>query len=129
MEAKEALERYTKLLADARAEAAEIRDGARAEGAVILAEIKESAQGEATRIAATAKAQIEAERQQAVLSLRKEVGTLALDLASAVVQERLTEDAQAASVIDRLLADLDRESSATGTEAAAKKAPAGKAKK
>ena len=82
VEAKEALDKYTKLLADARAEAAEIRDGARAEGAKILAEIKEDAQGEATRIAATAKAQIEAERQQAVLSLRKEVGTLALDLAS-----------------------------------------------
>ena len=129
VEAKEALDKYTKLLADARAEAAEIRDGARAEGAKILAEIKEDAQGEATRIAATAKAQIEAERQQAVLSLRKEVGTLALDLASAVVPERLTEDAQAASVVDKLLADLNKESSATGQKAAAKKAPAGKAKK
>ena len=125
IEAKEALDKYTKLLADARAEAAGIRDGARAEGAQILAEMKENAQGEANRIAATAKSQIEAERQQAVLSLRKEVGTLALDLASAVVQERLSEDAQAASVVDKLLADLDTESAAGG----AKKASATKAKK
>jgi len=113
VEAKEALDKYTKLLADARAEASYLRDGARAEGAQILAEIKQGAQTEAARIALTAKAQIEAERQQAVLSLRKEVGTLALDLASAVVQDRLSEDAQAAAVIDKLLAELDTETSAS----------------
>jgi F-type H+-transporting ATPase subunit b len=118
-EAKEALEKYNKLLAEARAEAAEIRDQARAEGSVILAEMKENAQSEANRIAAHAKTQIEAERHQAVLSLRKEVGALALDLAAAVVQERLSEDAKAASVVDKLLADLDKE------QAAPKKAPAG----
>ena len=133
-EAKEALEKYTKLLADARSEAADIRENARTEGAQILAEIKENAQGEANRIAATAKAQIEAERQQAVLSLRKEVGALALDLASAVVQERLTEDAQAASVVDKLLSDLEKEPAtkakpAPKAKAPAKKAPAKKAKK
>jgi F-type H+-transporting ATPase subunit b len=132
-EAKVALEKYNKLLADARAEAAEIRDLARAEGAVILAEMKDNAQAEANRIAATAKTQIEAERHQAVLSLRKEVGALALDLAAAVVQERLSEDAKAASVVDKLLADLDREQAApkkaAATKAPAKKAPAKKAAK
>lgn len=122
-EAKVALEKYNKLLADARAEAAGIRDIARTEGAVILAEMKDNAQAEANRIAAAAKTQIEAERHQAVLSLRKEVGALALDLAAAVVQERLSEDAKAASVVDKLLADLNRE------QAAVKKAPAKKAAK
>jgi len=132
-EAKVALEKYNKLLADARAEAAEIRDLARTEGAVILAEMKDNAQAEANRIAATAKTQIEAERHQAVLSLRKEVGALALDLAAAVVQERLSEDAKAASVVDKLLADLDREQAApkkaAATKAPPKKAPAKKAAK
>jgi len=108
-EAKEALDKYTKLLAEARTEASEIRDQARAEGAIILAEMKENAQAEASRIAALASAQIEGERHQAVLSLRKEVGSLALDLASAVVGERLSEDEKAASVVDKLLADLDNE--------------------
>ena len=131
-EAKEALEKYNALLADARAEAASIRDQARAEGTQILQEMKTSAQAEADRIAENAQAQIEAERHQAVLSLRKEVGNLALDLASAVVQERLSEDAQAASVVDKLLADLDKEASAPAKKApakkpAAKKAPAKKA--
>jgi len=120
-EAKEALEKYNALLADARAEAASIRDQARAEGTQILQEMKTSAQAEADRIAENAQAQIEAERHQAVLSLRKEVGNLALDLASAVVQERLSEDAKAASVVDKLLADLDKEASAPAKKAPAKK--------
>jgi len=126
-EAKAALEKYNALLQEARSEAAEIRDKARAEGSQILAEMKTSAQSEADRIALAAKAQIEAERHQAVLSLRKEVGTLALDLAAAVVQERLSEDAKAASVIDKLLADLETE--APAKKAPAKKAPAKKASK
>ena len=126
-EAKEALEKYNALLADARAEAASIRDQARAEGTQILQEMKTSAQAEADRIAENAQAQIEAERHQAVLSLRKEVGNLALDLASAVVQERLSEDAKAASVVDKLLADLDKEASAPAKKAPAKKSPAKKA--
>jgi len=131
-EAKEALEKYNALLADARAEAASIRDQARSEGTQILQEMKTNAQAEADRIAQSAQAQIEAERHQAVLSLRKEVGNLALDLASAVVQERLSEDAKAASVVDKLLADLDKEAKAPATKTpakkpAAKKAPAKKA--
>ena len=126
-EAKEALEKYNALLADARAEAASIRDQARAEGTQILQEMKTSAQAEADRIAENAQAQIEAERHQAVLSLRKEVGNLALDMASAVVQERLSEDAKAASVVDKLLADLDKEASAPAKKAPAKKTPAKKA--
>lgn len=125
-EAKEALEKYNALLADARAEAASIRDQARAEGTQILQEMKTNAQAEADRIAQSAQAQIEAERHQAVLSLRKEVGNLALDLASAVVQERLSEDAKAASVVDKLLADLDKEAKAPAKKAPAKKAPAKK---
>jgi len=133
-EAKEALEKYNALLADARAEAASIRDQARSEGTQILQEMKTNAQAEADRIAQSAQAQIEAERHQAVLSLRKEVGNLALDLASAVVQERLSEDAKAASVVDKLLADLDKEAKAPATKTpakkpAAKKAPSKKATK
>jgi len=126
-EAKEALEKYNALLAEARAEAASIRDQARTEGTQILQEMKTNAQTEADRIAQSAQAQIEAERHQAVLSLRKEVGNLALDLASAVVQERLTEDAKAASVVDKLLADLDKEAKAPAKKAPAKKPTAKKA--
>jgi F-type H+-transporting ATPase subunit b len=93
--------------AAARAEASEIREAARAEGAVILAELKEQASAEAARLTATAKAQIEAERQAALISLRAEVGNLAIDLASSVVGASLQNDKVASSVVDQFLADLE----------------------
>jgi len=106
--------------ATARAEAAEIREAARAEGAVILAELKEQASQEAARLTATAKAQIEAERQSALISLRAEVGSLAIDLASSVVGASLQNDKVASSVVDQFLADLEASDSASKTKAGKK---------
>lgn len=91
---------------NSRAEASAIREEARAEGAAILAELKEQAQAEATRITSTAKAQIEAERQAALISLRAEVGSMAIDLASKVVSESLKDSATAARVVDEFLKDI-----------------------
>ena len=105
--AEAALEQYTTQLAEARAEAGRIRDAARADGQTIVNELKEQAVIAAARVTATAKAQIEAERQAAVISLRSEVGTLAIDLASGVIGESLTDDAKASAIVDRFLADLD----------------------
>jgi len=93
--------------ASARAEAATIREAARADGAAILAEMKEQAATESARLVATAKAQIEAERQAALVSLRAEVGSLAIDLASTVVGTSLQNDKIAAGVVDQFLADLE----------------------
>jgi F-type H+-transporting ATPase subunit b len=93
--------------AAARAEAAQIREAARAEGAAILAELKEQAANEAARLTATAKAQIEAERQAALISLRTEVGAIAIDLASSVVGASLQNDKVASGVVDKFLADLE----------------------
>lgn len=106
-EAQAALEQYNALLAEGRAEAAKIREQARAEGAAILAELKESAQAEAARITANAQLQIEAERQAALVSLRAEVGSLALDLASGVIGESLSDDKRASALVDRFLAELE----------------------
>ena len=57
---------------------------------------------------AAAQTQIEAERQSALVSLRSEVGTLALDLAGGVIGESLSDDAKAKGVVDRFLADLEK---------------------
>jgi F-type H+-transporting ATPase subunit b len=105
--AEAALEQYTAQLADARAEAGRIRETAREDGKKIVAEAKEQASTEAARISASAQAQIEAERQSALVSLRSEVGTIAIDLASGVVGETLTDDQKAKAVVDRFLADLE----------------------
>ncbi|TFC42531.1 F0F1 ATP synthase subunit B [Cryobacterium sp. TMT1-21] len=105
--AEAALEQYTAQLADARAEAGQIREHARIDGQKIINEHKEQALAEAARVTTSAKAQIEAERQAAVVSLRSEVGTLAIDLASGVIGESLTDDAKATAIVDRFLADLE----------------------
>ena len=88
-------------------EAARIREEAREQGAQIVQEAREQAQGEADRIIEHAHAQIEAERQQAVASLRAEVGTLATTLAGRIVGESLDDDERQGRVVDRFLADLE----------------------
>lgn len=120
-EADAALEEYRAQLADARGEAAKIREQARADGTKILLELKEQAQADANRITAAAQATIEAERQSALVSLRNEVGSLALSLASGVIGESLTDDKRSASIVDRFLADLEADESAKPAKAAAGK--------
>lgn len=94
-------------LADARHEAARIREEAREQGAQIVAEMREQAQADAARIVEHGKTQIEAERQQAVASLRAEVGSLATSLAGRIVGESLEDDERSARVVERFLADLE----------------------
>jgi F-type H+-transporting ATPase subunit b len=98
---------YEAALAEARAEAAKIRDQARVDGAKIVAEAKEAATVEAARVTANAQLQIEAERTAALVSLRAEVGSLAVDLASGVIGESLTSDKRSKDIVDRFLAELE----------------------
>lgn len=102
-----ALAQYTDQLAEARTEAARIREDAKTQGSQILAEMREQAQSEAARIKESAQAQLEAERAQVLLSLRSEVGGLATTLASRIVGESLDDDERARRTVDRFLADLE----------------------
>jgi F-type H+-transporting ATPase subunit b len=106
-EAKAALEQYRAQLAEARTEAAQIRDAARAEGQQILEEMRSQAQAESARIIARGEEQLTAQRQQVVSQLRAEIGTLAVELASRVVGESLADDARRSGTVDRFLAELD----------------------
>ena len=116
-EAKEAEEEFKAQIADARHEAARIREEAREQGAAIIAELREKAQDEANRIVEHAHTQIEAERKGAMASLRAEVGALATSLAERIVGETLEDDERSARVVDRFLADLE---TLEASEAAAK---------
>lgn len=106
-EAKAALEQYQAQLADARAEAAQIRDQARAEGQQILEELRAQAQEESARIVARGEEQLATARQQVVNELRGQIGTLAVDLAGRIVGESLADDARRSGTVDRFLAELD----------------------
>ena len=94
-------------IADARKEAARIREEAHEQGKQIIEEAKQQAQVEQQRVKEQAQAQIQAERQQALTSLRAEVGTLATSLAGRIVGESLEDDARSGRVVDRFLADLE----------------------
>jgi F-type H+-transporting ATPase subunit b len=111
-DAAAALETYQAQLADARQEAARIREEAREQGAAIIAEMREQAQGEAGRITAANQQQLEVAKQQAIAQLRGQVGTLAVDLASKVVGESLDDDARARATVDRFIADLEAQAAA-----------------
>src|SRR5918912_3357904 len=106
-EAKEALEQYRAQLAEARTEAAQIRDQARAEGQQILEELRAQAQEESARIVARGEEQLATARQQVVNELRGQIGTLAVDLAGRVVGESLAEDVRRRGTVDRFLDELD----------------------
>jgi len=107
-EASRVLEQYHHQLAEARHEAARLREDAREQGAQIIAEMRTEAQAEARRLTEAANAQIQAERQQALAALRAEVGTLATDLAGRIVGESLTDEARQSRVVDRFLDDLEQ---------------------
>jgi F-type H+-transporting ATPase subunit b len=108
LEAAKALESYTAQLADARGEASKIREEARVQGAAIIEDLRAQAQEEAARITAAAHSSIEAEREKAITSLRAEVGTLAVDLASKIVGEALEDQVRQSRIVDRFLEDLEK---------------------
>ena len=114
-EAEAAKRQYEEQLAQAKDEANSIREEAKADAAAYAAELRDKAQADADRIVESAQRQIEAERQQAVTSLRGDVGHLATDLASRIVGESLHDSARQSGVIDRFIAELEQ-ASAAGAE-------------
>jgi len=106
-EAQRTLEQYRAQLAEARHEAARLREEAREQGARIKAELRQEAEAEARRIIEAAQAQIEAERRQALIQLRGEIGRLSVELASRIVGESLEDEARQRRIIDRFLEELE----------------------
>jgi F-type H+-transporting ATPase subunit b len=109
-EANRVLEQYRAQLAEARHEAARMREEAKEEGSRIKAELREEGEAEKQRLVDSARAQIAADRQQALTSLRAEVGALSIELASRIVGESLEDDARQRRTVDRFLAQLEEQS-------------------
>jgi F-type H+-transporting ATPase subunit b len=105
-EANKLLEQYRQQLAEARSEAARIRDEARADSAGIRDEILAQAREESERIIAAGREALAAERSTIVRELRAEVGSLAVDLASRIVGESLADEARRRGTVERFLSEL-----------------------
>ena len=106
-EASKAEEEFKSQIADARHEAARIREEAREQGAQIIAEMREQAQAEAARIAEHAHVQIDADRKAAMAQLRGEVGTPRDHAWPAGSSGSLDDDVRQSRVVDRFLPELE----------------------
>ncbi|MFI9841296.1 F0F1 ATP synthase subunit B [Nonomuraea sp. NPDC051941] len=106
-EAQALQQQYRDQLAEARHEAARLREEAREQAAQIKAELREEAQAEARRLVEAAHAQIEADRQAAFAQLRTEIGRLSTDLAGRIVGESLEDEVRQSRIVDRFLDELE----------------------
>ena len=110
-DADEAKAKYEAQLSTARVEASKIRDDARAEASHIIADARSRAESDAAQITATAQRSsqrpIESHQQQALVSLKGEVGVLATALAGKILGSKLENDDVQSSMIDRMIADMD----------------------
>ena len=112
-DANRLLEQYRAQMNEARREGARLREEAREEGSRIKAELREEGEAEKQRLVESARAQIEADRQQALTTLRAEVGTLSVQLASRIVGESLEDEARQRRTVDRFLAQLEERAGRT----------------
>ena len=106
-EANQLLEQYRAQLAEARTEAARIRDEARADAEGIRQDVLAKAREESDRIIAAGNDQLNAQRESILRQLRTEVGTLAVDLASRIVGESLHDETRQKGIVERFLAELE----------------------
>ncbi|MFI0470452.1 MULTISPECIES: F0F1 ATP synthase subunit B [Saccharopolyspora] len=117
-EAQRTLEQYKSQLAEARAEAARIRDDARAEGQQILEEMRTQAQTESERIINQGQTQLAHQRAQIVAELRSDLGRQAVELAGRIVGESLEDEARRRGTVDRFLDELEATSAPASSESA-----------
>ncbi|HTK61141.1 MAG TPA: F0F1 ATP synthase subunit B [Pseudonocardia sp.] len=100
--------RFDQAVAEARFEAARIRDDARADAAQIREELREQAEREVERIKQRGAEELAAQRDQIVRQLRAEIGALSFDTAERLVTDALGDKGRQSSTVDRFLGELDQ---------------------
>lgn len=108
------LDAYRKALAEAREEAAEIRTQAQADRKAIVDEARSEAAAAAAAVTAASEAAIERDRAQVVGQLTAQVGVLAVDLASKVVGQTLSDDARVRQTVEAFVSELETMANAQG---------------
>lgn len=111
-EAQSVLEQYKAQLAEARHEAARLRQEAQEQGAQLIAEMRAEGQRQRDEILAAGHSQIEVDKKAASQSLRQDVGKLATDLAGKLVGESLEDHARQSRTIDRFLDEIEEKAEA-----------------
>lgn len=111
-EALAAKKKYEDRLGNARVEASKIRDDARAEASHIVSDARSKAQTEASQITENAQRALQSQQQQALVSLKGEVGTLATALAGKILGSKLDDESIQSTMIDSMIDDIESDKSA-----------------
>jgi len=98
-----------KVLAEARAEAARTREAGSRTRQEMIDAARDEARLAAEAVTRQAEERIAVQHRQVLAELRGEVGKLAIDLASRIVGESLTDEQMQRRVVDRFLAELDQQ--------------------
>ncbi len=106
-QAKAMLEQYRAQLAEARSEANLIREQAHEDGRRIREEMRRQAETEREERLARFEEQLRAERAQAVGSLRREVGGIAMQLSERIVGHDLERSETQRQLVDDFIAGLE----------------------
>jgi F-type H+-transporting ATPase subunit b len=112
--ANQLLEQYRQQLAEARTEAARIREEARADAAGIREEATTQAREESERIIAAGREALAAEREKILREVRREIGGVAVELASRIVGESLADEARQRGTVERFLQEIGAAAPAGG---------------
>lgn len=99
--------KYEAQLSNARVEASKIRDDARTEASRIVADARSRAEADANQITASAQRAIASQQQQALVSLKGEVGALATALAGKILGSELQDEKVQSSMIDQMIDSMD----------------------
>lgn len=97
-----------KLLQEAREERAALLTEAKNTKNSIISEAKAKAKEDAQKIINDAKVEIENQKQAAMAEVKKEVGTLALDIAEKVLKKELKSDADQVSFVNKMVSEISQ---------------------
>lgn len=99
----------------AEAEGARVRDDARAEATRIREELKAQAEAEVERMLQRGREQLVADRDQAVRTLRTELGGASMELAERVIRTTLDDDRARAGTVESFLSEIENLPSPRGS--------------
>ncbi|WEV73252.1 F0F1 ATP synthase subunit B [Bifidobacterium sp. ESL0790] len=109
-DADAAKKKYEDQLNQARVDASKITDDARNEATKIISDAHTRADSEAAQIAANAQRSIASQQQQAMVSLKGQVGTLATALAGKILGTKLQDGDVQKGMLDQMIDGLDKTS-------------------
>ena len=96
-----------KLLADTRKEQKALLKEADSLRELIISEAKEKAKKESEKIMEKARVQINAEKEEALKSIRSEVTKLSIALTEKILREKMSNEEEQMGMIDRLLDEIE----------------------